>query len=66
MLAVRITHSRLSAGDLASLFDSYAAPTLKSFVYQAAYPRMDSTTCCWVCKFISLHPFYWRSCYSHS
>ncbi|KAK4032094.1 hypothetical protein C8A01DRAFT_41470 [Parachaetomium inaequale] len=42
--AVRITRSRISAGDLASLFDSCAAPTLKSFVYEATYPDVDTST----------------------
>lgn len=44
--AVRITYSRLTTSDLASLFDSFAPSSLKSFVYETAYPRLRSLTYC--------------------
>lgn len=45
--AVRITYSRLTPSDSASLFDSFAPLSLESFVYEAASPRlwMDSYSC---------------------
>jgi hypothetical protein len=47
---LRITHTRLSAAELAALLDSCATPGLKSFVYEATYPSAF-TGCLGIRKF---------------